>query len=598
MSLVQLSPLASALTTGAYPITQFASAAAHSELAIIEATYQPARICTADNHSVGSGSTTLLTTTEPPLALSRAGLQESARSALPQKIATLMLAGGLSACDPNASDIAVIGLGVSSAIAVLYGATQVLLPELKFVQRIKEKRRLKAALDANPTLDQALILKRSVRSAKVFEAFWNDAWQKGLIKTPDDFLALTKFIIPNPSDAYRIAVDYFVYTHLDEFFALLPNLEQVKALEADKACYIKTSVPIMEQAFAAGLIQTPDDFLALTEYIIPNPSKDYIYAVDRFVLRHLDAYFALQPSLEQVRALDADRVDYLDTHIAIKENALAAGLVQTPDDFLALTKYRNPAPSDDYIYAVDRFVITHLNEFFAMQPNLEQVKALDTDRAYYADTHSEIMERGFDAGLVQTPDDFVALTKYKIPYPNDDYSIAVDHFVKTHLDEFFALQPNLEQVKTLDTYRVCYAETHIAILEKAFAAGLVQSPDDFLTLTRYAFCDPSEAYRKAMVTFIIERLDRFLDLTPRIYHIQEVIRILKGAEGVETIVALLEGIESVMAFLTHSASDPEAIREALAEIQSIMTLLASSANVPEAILAAIAKEMKKYQYLS
>lgn len=247
-------------------------------------------------------------------------------------------------------------------------------------------------------------------------AMWDRAIADGLVRSAADFVRLVRYTMPIPSDDYRNRVAAFVDRHRARFLALLPSLDDIRAVTLQLGQHPASAAPLLQWALEGGRVRRARDFVRLVgahetrlhravtsgiamvqvatatlgpendptaEYLadryvarLRRPTPEYLAMLDEFLRTHLDALFALRPSLQHIRAIALHATHGVEIVIALSERAMAAGLVRTPNGFLQLMQYTTETPSAAYLDAMGKFLLRHLDTVVAMRPRRDALRRI------------------------------------------------------------------------------------------------------------------------------------------------------------------------------------------------------------------------------
>lgn len=121
---------------------------------------------------------------------------------------------------------------------------------------------------------------------------------------------------------------------------------------------------------ARHLLVTPEDYVRL---LTPYTSISMGRANENFLALHLDEFFSLKPTIEQLRAFMGVPY-YLGTAVKIKEYGLKQ--VKTAQNYLDIIQLDIPNPTNSYIVSILHFIRLNLQPFIEAQPKQEEVKNL------------------------------------------------------------------------------------------------------------------------------------------------------------------------------------------------------------------------------
>ena len=127
------------------------------------------------------------------------------------------------------------------------------------------------------------------------------------------------------------------------------------------------------------------------------------------------------------------------------------------------------------------------------------------------DDVEEMIETGFK--LVKSPDQFLKLIDWVIETPSDAYRKMIDGLVLENLDNFFKMNPTLEQARKLHDYTK-YIGTIDALLRKSLP--IVKSAEDYLYIANTSVENPSDAFKKMRNKFVRDTVGTFVSMNPSV----------------------------------------------------------------------------------
>jgi len=159
----------------------------------------------------------------------------------------------------------------------------------------------------------------------------------------------------SPSDDYKKAVSKMVTSNevIEKIMAFEPEIASLKKLEGQLVSgEIDHHIRFMQAVIDAKLIRSAADFIELTRYTYEIVSDPFKIEMEKFIVKNLDAFIALEPSIEQIKILEKRNITLIDNHTEFARRGLK--FVHSQNDFKDLTGFVY-SPNDALRKAMDRF---------------------------------------------------------------------------------------------------------------------------------------------------------------------------------------------------------------------------------------------------
>jgi hypothetical protein len=328
-----------------------------------------------------------------------------------------------------------------------------------------------------------------------------------LVRTPEDFIALTDYGVSNPSDPYKKAMSEFIAKHADVFARTKPSMKQFMQLKRNGLKFVDDIMTARKAML--GLVKTSQDYLDLMEFGVDNPSDGYKTEMSSFAKQHMDVFLKTDPSVKDFNRLKKTTLNGIEDIIAAQRKMLPQ--LKKPADFIELMSFERDHPTDSYKSAMSQFAADHAADFAKLNPSmkvLNQLKSATLNNVAHIVTVQEKM-----LPLAKTPRDFLDLLAFGTDNPSDPFKSEQSAFAMKHFDRFLATNPSLEDYKQLKK-NVLHSTIAQIIDSQAKMLPLVKTSEDFFKLVDYGTSGQSEAYLKAQREFTVEHMKTFLATKP------------------------------------------------------------------------------------
>ena len=193
--------------------------------------------------------------------------------------------------------------------------------------------------------------------------------------------------------------------------------------------------------------------------------------------------------------------------------------MKNADDYLKLVRFTVNSPDDGYKKAMNKFIEETHEDFFKLDPTMDQVHVLKKASGDLG-LDTTIMKKALKK--MKNADDYLKLVRFTVNSPDDGYKKAMNKFIEETHEDFFKLDPTMDQVHVLKKASGDLG-LDTTIMKKALKK--MKNADDYLKLVRFTVNSPDDGYKKAMSKFVDISFDTFLKTNPDNNHLSKVLKL-------------------------------------------------------------------------
>jgi len=343
-------------------------------------------------------------------------------------------------------------------------------------------------ISLKPSFEELLKLNYLTTEVKTGSTILSRSFQ--LVKKPEDFQRLISQNDPNRmSVAYKLKMADLIVAHIHIFKSTNPHIDDfiklqnyMFSIQSDLSKTIASIIAI-KKVFL-GVFEGCD-IIILLNHGCDNPHKDYKNAL--FKLKNENPLIRLR-MLKSADILSAKKIcKYVQEENISEEQKIESTtqllinslpFLKSAKDFINLLSDEDDGKKlpSAYKKARNKFIGSHLEQFFDKKPTIDQIMALNK---FITSINTSMKLKNRALGFVKNADDFISLVgdEFISGVWAEDYQAKTIDFVVDKIDFFKGLNPTIDQVMKLQKLIIAIevdAEVSAAkliILKEAFVSG-------------------------------------------------------------------------------------------------------------------------------
>lgn len=258
-----------------------------------------------------------------------------------------------------------------------------------------------------------------------------------------------------------------------------------------RATTVTDAIRIKSQGLA--YVRDIHDFEYLTTAPFSSPTQAYKEALGDFIASNLGTWMRSPEDLQQLARLET-RVGTVTQTTRVKSVAL--GAAHDLQDFELITRDPFSSSTEEYKVASSTFIRNNIGSFVRRGDAMETILVIEA-RCRTIDDTMRVKEAGLQAVTsIQTYQHLVASA---FSNPNQGYTDRRKEFLARNIAWGIDQDSDIDVILALESQCATVDDT---IRVKTAGLTAVQNLEEFLHLTRYAFSNPTAAYREAVSRFI------------------------------------------------------------------------------------------------
>ena len=291
-------------------------------------------------------------------------------------------------------------------------------------------------------------IKKAIYTTDISTKILQEMLNKG--RSTEDFFATFSIVaLPNPSQAYRQALNRFFIDNTEDIVELNFSPEQIERID-HYVRIVDTGIMFLKLALKKAEGDADRFFAVFHAVATPNPSQAYRQALNRFFIDNTEDIVELNFSPEQIERID-HYVRIIDTGIMFLKLALKKAEGDADRFFAVFHSVAIPNPTQAYRQALNRFFIDNTEDIVELNFSPEQIERID-HYVRIIDTGIMFLKLALKKAEGDADRFFAVFHSVAIPNPTQAYRQALNRFFIDNTEDIVELNFSPEQIERIDRY--------------------------------------------------------------------------------------------------------------------------------------------------